>query len=530
MRAFVYHVFAGLLMASAAGAAEPPRPNIVLIMADDMGYSDIGCYGGEIDTPHLNRLAEGGLRFTQFYNNAKCAPTRATLLTGLYSQQAGVHNGPVKMQHCVTLAEVLREAGYRTLMTGKWHAEELPVERGFDRYYGLCDGCCNFFNPGEQRDGEPKPEEKNYPRKWAIDEKVIQPFTPEDKDFYSTDAFTDYAVDYLKEYEDEDKPFFLYVAYTAPHYPLHAPEEDIQKYEGKYLRGWDVLREERYARMVEMGLVDEDWPMSPREGRVPAWDEAEDPEAWNPEDYDNKLPMRWMTDRARGDRAMATYAAMVDRMDRNIGRIVAEIESQGELDNTLIMFLSDNGACAELRHEGSDAIGPLDGYHTVDPPWANLQNTPYRWYKRYNFEGGIATPFIAHWPERIGPGGITHQPGHIIDMMATVLELSGARYPERYAGRPVLPHSGKSLVPIFDGQTREPHAMLFWNFMQARAVRAGKWKLVMDGRREGWELYDLEADRTEINDLADAHPERVKEMAEAWEAWTDTWRAGRDLE
>ncbi|MBD3289940.1 sulfatase-like hydrolase/transferase, partial [candidate division KSB1 bacterium] len=219
-------------------------PNIVLIMADDMGYSDIGCYGGEIDTPNLDRLAQGGLRFKQFYNNAKCAPTRASLLTGLYSQQVGVHGNPAKMKDCVTIAEVLRQIGYRTLMTGKWHAEELPVERGFDRYYGLCDGCCNFFNPGEQREGEPAPAHKRYPRKWAEDRTVMQPYTPDDPDFYTTDAFTDYALRYLDEYSEKEKPFFLYMAYTAPHYPLHARPEDIDKYRDRYSNGWDALREE----------------------------------------------------------------------------------------------------------------------------------------------------------------------------------------------------------------------------------------------------------------------------------------------
>jgi arylsulfatase A-like enzyme len=526
MRVVLAHLLAGLLVLC-TGHASAARPNIVLIMADDMGYSDIGCYGGEIETPHLDRLAREGLRFTQFYNNAKCAPTRASLLTGLYSQQAGVFNDPAPMQHCVTLAEVLREAGYRTLMTGKWHAAELPVERGFDRYYGLCDGCCNYFNPGEQRPGEAAPAEKNYPRKWAIEGQVQQPFTPDDRNFNTTDAFTDHALQYLDEFAKEDKPFFLYVAYTAPHYPLHAPEEDIQKYVGRYLRGWDVLRQERFERMQQMGLLDPRWTLSPREAGIPAWDRVQHAEAWDQNGFAAKLKLDAITNPAQWDRAMATYAAMVDRMDRNIGRIVAKLESQGERDNTLILFLSDNGACAEMRHEGSPAIGGLDGYHTVDPPWANLQNTPFRSYKSHNFEGGIATPLIAHWPGRIAPGGLTPQPGHIIDLMATVLDLAGAKYPSTYQGRNILPHAGKSLVPIFEGKDRAPHDHLFWSFSNARAVRAGQWKAVAHGK-DAWALFDLDADRTEQNDLAAEHPERLKAMTAAWEAWRTTWNAGKE--
>jgi len=304
------------------------RPNIVLIMADDMGYSDIGCYGGEICTPNLDRLAAGGLRFTQFYNNSICVPTRASLLTGLYSQQVGVHyNTPTVMKNCVTLAEVLRSAGYRTLMTGKWHAEQIPCQRGFDRYFGLADGCCNYFNPGPRRAGEGEPGRKltsfGYPRRWAIDDKVYLPYKPKDKNFYTTDAFTDYAIDYLQQYGREERPFFLYVAYTAPHYPLHAWGEDITRYRGKYMVGWDKLRQQRFERMVEMGLVDKRWGLSPRDEEVPKWDSVEDKDSW--------------------DLKMAVYAAMIDRMDRNIGRIIAKIRQLGKEDNTLVLFLSDNG-------------------------------------------------------------------------------------------------------------------------------------------------------------------------------------------
>lgn len=482
-----------------AAVSVADRPNIVLIMADDMGYSDIGCYGGEIETPNLDRLASGGLRFTQFYNNAKCAPTRASLLTGLYAQQMGVHDGPVPMQGGVTIAEVLRAAGYRTLMAGKWHAAQLPVERGFDRYFGLCDGCSNYFNPGEQRPGEPAPAEKNYPRKWARDAQVMQPFTPEDRNFYATDAFTDAALGYLDEYGREDRPFFLYLAFTAPHYPLHARPEDIEKYRGRYTAGWDKIREVRYKRMIDMGLIDPRWALSPRDPHVPAWENAGDKEEW--------------------DLKMAVYAAMVDRMDQNIGRVLAKLDELGKTEDTLILFLSDNGGCAETRNATPDVPpGPLNSYRTVDPPWANVQNTPFRKYKRYDHEGGISTPLIARWPKQIAPGTITQQMGHLIDVMATCLDVTGAAYPAELHGAPVLPLEGKSLLPILQGRTREEHEALYWQFSDSRAIRHGKWKLVKSGDAP-WELYDMEADRTELHDLATEHPRLVMTLESKWQDW-----------
>ena len=507
----------------AFAADDPPRPNIVLIMADDMGYSDIGSYGGEIDTPNLDALAAGGLRFTQFYNNAKCAPTRASLLTGLYSQQVGVVNGPERMRNSATLAEVLKPAGYRTLMVGKWHAEELPVERGFDRYFGLADGCANFFNPGVRREGEAQPAEKNYPRKWADGLEVMRPFTPSDPDFYATDAFTDHALDYLNEVRDE--PFFLYVAYTAPHYPLQALPEDIAKYRGKYLKGWDALREERYARMIDMGIVDAKWPLSPRDDRVPAWEDVEDVEKWDLAGLKGNKPdgvtAQEAVNRDSWDLKMAVYAAMVDRMDQNIGRIVEKIEAMGQKDNTLILFLSDNGGCAEIRHQTQDVPpGAVDSYRTVDPPWANVQNTPFRQYKRWNHEGGTATPLIAHWPKVIAANALTHQPGHIIDVMATVMDLSGATYPATRAHEVVPSLEGKSLLPILRGEVREAHERIYWQFTDCKAVREGDWKLVQAGGAK-WELYNLAADRTELNDLTAQHPDRVAAMAAAWDAWSE---------
>lgn len=515
---------AGLAAGSPRAArAQNKTPNIVLIMADDMGYSDIGCYGGEIETPNLDRLAAGGMRFTQFYNNAKCAPTRASLLTGLYSQQVGSHDRPTKMTDCVTIAEVLKDAGYGTYMTGKWHAEELPVERGFDRYFGLADGCCNFFNPGLQRSGEAKPAERNFPRKWASGSKILQPFTPQDKDFYTTDAFTDEAINYLDDHESETNPFFLYVAYTAPHYPLQARPEDIAKYRGKYKIGWDEVRRRRYESMVNMGLIDERWGLAPRDARVAAWEDVEDRDAWDLDalhrNNGSGVPWEDARDRDLWDLKMAVYAAMVDRMDQNIGRIMDKVREMGEEDNTLVLFLSDNGGCAEMRNYTPGVPpGPAHSYRSVDPPWANVQNTPFRKFKRWDHEGGISTPLIAYWPNTIEPSQITSQVGHIIDVMATCAELGGATYPEQYESREILPLEGKSLVPIFQGKERDGHDTICWQFNKCRAVRKGKWKAVrITG--QPWELYDLEADRTELHDLAKARPKRVQDMANDWLAW-----------
>ncbi|NQT51932.1 arylsulfatase, partial [bacterium] len=438
---------------------------------------------------------------TQFYNNAKCGPTRASLLTGQYSQAVGESG----LQRGVTLGEVLRTAGYRTLMTGKWHQASIPFRRGFDRHFGLADGCCNFFNPGPRREGEPEPGRKNFPRRWAIDGKEFRPWTPPKK-FYTTDAFTDHAIRYLDEYKDDGKPFLLYVAYTAPHYPLHAWPEDIARYRGQYRKGWEVLREERFARMVKMGLVKKEWGLSPRDERSPKWGNVKDKGAW--------------------DLKMAVYAAMIDRMDQNIGRIVAKVKELGQEENTLVLFLADNGGCAEsVNNPPTIAPGPVESYRTVELPWANASNTPFRKFKSWNHEGGVSTPLIACWPAVIkNKGGLTPQVGHIIDLMATCCDVAGAIYPTTFDGRAILPCEGKSLLPIFQGKAREPHDALYWQFGSARAVRAGKWKLVSYGRAP-WELYDLEADRTELHNLADAQPDKAKELAALWYAWAKRVKA-----
>jgi len=479
-------------------AAAPRRPNIVLILADDMGFSDIGCYGSEISTPNLDRLAQRGLRFTQFYNTARCCPTRASILTGLYPHQAGVGHmiqdrGVPSYQgylndRCVTIAEVLRTAGYRTLMSGKWHVGEdrphWPTDRGFEKYFGLISGASNYWRLDEGR-------------KMAMDDK---PWTPPPQGFYMTDAITDYAVKFIDQYGRGPEPFFLYAAYTAPHWPLHAHPQDIQKYEGKYMKGWDELRKERHRRQIEMGIVDKRWPLTPRDERAPAWETVED--------------------RKARDRAMAVYAAQVDRLDQDIGRVLAKIREIGAEENTLVIFLADNGGCAEEINRGVKGVppGPPDSYFSYGLPWANASNTPFRLYKHWVHEGGIATPFIAYCPSIVKERGkIVHEVGHIVDLMATCVDLAGAKYPQTFNGKPIQPMEGKSLVPVFQGRSLGSRK-LFWEHEGNRAVRDGKWKLVSRYPKE-WELYDLEADRTEMNDLSAKMPERVAQMAKDYAAW-----------
>jgi len=484
---------------AARAAPDRTRPNIILIMVDDMGYSDIGCYGGEAQTPNIDMLAEGGLRFAQFYNTAKCHTTRAELLTGNYAYAIGDRN----LEYGATFGEVLRRVGYRTLIAGKWHQSPLPTTRGFDRYYGLADGCCNFFNPGlEARKGEGPPgrKGKNRVRRWAIEDKVIMGYTDPDKDFYTTDAFTTYAIERLGEYKNEDKPFLLYLPYTAPHYPLHAWPEDIAKYRGKYKVGWDVIRRRRFQRMKAMGIIGPNHKLTPREST--AWDQL-------PEEQKDAEDLK-----------MAVYCAMIDRVDQNLGRVFMKVKELGEWDNTLIMFLTDNGACREQPNTTPNIPpGPVESYRTVSVGWANASNTPYRKFKSTDYEGGTRTPFIAYWPGVIEPG-ITEQVGHIIDITPTFMDITGAEYPERINGRKTKPPAGKSLLPIFHGRQRTPHKELYWRFGKAKAVRQGDLKAVRLGNAP-WELYDLSVDPTEMTDLAGRHPEKLDELIELWEAWNE---------
>jgi arylsulfatase A-like enzyme len=526
-----------LIVATASGATagtNASRPNIVVILADDLGYSDIGCFGSEISTPNLDQLAAEGVQFTQFYTTPRCCPTRAALLTGLYPHQAGIgsmmedrgvpgYRGELN-PHAPTVAEVLRTAGYHTLMAGKWHVSHIafdgkrqlnfesdgpfwdhqknwPQQRGFDEYFGTIHGVNSYYDPFSLVRGN-------------------QVIHPEAKDFYYTDAITDAAVADIEKSARGEKPFFLYVAYTAPHWPLQAPEADIAKYRERYLAGWDQIRTNRYQRQIELGIIDKTWPLSPRDERVPAWSEVKD--------------KAWEANR------MATYAAMVERMDRGIGRITAKLKETGADQNTLVMFMSDNGACDEvIRPEWYDVpsrmrdgrpvkvgnqnhnvfAGPDDVWQSYGPGWANVGNTPFRLYKHFVHEGGIATPFIARWPAVITTNGVkSRATGHVTDIMATCVDLAGAKLPETFQGEKTLPLEGHSLRPIFQGQPRPQPTPFFWEHEGHRGIRLNNWKLVSRHRGD-WELYDVETDRTEARDLATRFPDKVKQMAALYEDW-----------
>jgi len=478
------------------------RPNIIFILTDDMGFSDIGCYGGEIETPNLDRLAQNGLRFTQFHNTAKCMPSRACLLTGLYAQQCGMDKRPVHFtKNCVTLGDVLRRGGYRTLASGKHHSLDSLYDQGFDRYYGLRDGACNHFNPGKQRDGERVPGQKRREKRvWCFDEKTVVPYTPEDKKFYTTDAFTGYALDFLDDYKYEKRPFFLYLAYTAPHDPLHAWPEDIKKYEDQYKDGWEVLRKERYERQKKLGIIDKSMPLS--KPTFKDWDSLSDNE------------------KKTECRKMAVYAAMVDRVDQNIGKLLAKLKELGKDKNTLILFASDNGCSAEvvrLKNQ-TGQIGELTRWTSLGRDWANASNTPYRMFKNYSYEGGICTPLVVYWPGVIkNPGTITDHPGHFIDIMPTLMEVSGASYPKTHKGKAVTAFGGESLVDVFKSKTTSRKKPIFWKWSRGKAVLKGKWKLVAWGKE--WELFDMEKDKTETVDLSGKHPEVVNELKTLHEKW-----------
>ncbi|MEM6777468.1 MAG: arylsulfatase [Planctomycetota bacterium] len=502
-----------LLALQSAWAVE--RPNIVLIMADDMGYSDIGCYGGEIQTPNVDALAAGGLRFTQFYNTARCCPTRAALLTGLHQHQTGIgqmtetpqaprsDNRPAYQgflnRNCVTMAEVLGTAGYHTYMAGKWHLgyhgqEKWPRQRGFDRFYGAIAGATSFFKPQGTRGV-------------TLDNQNLDP--PTDPDYYTTDAFTDYAVQFLNEQQD-DAPFFLYLAYTAPHWPLQARPSDVQKYVGKYRDiGWDQLRRTRLAKQKQLGIVDDSVVLPERDEGVRAWDELTDQQ------------------RDQLDYRMAVYAAMVDRMDQNIGRVIECLEDQGELDNTLILFLSDNGGCAEPYKDlgggrFSDINNPnVSGAVSYGQGWANASNTPFRKFKVFSHEGGIATPLIVHWPAglKTEAGSLTHTPAQLIDVMPTILDVTGATYPNSFAGHDIHPLEGMSLFNTLRGNERDPAEWMYWEHAGHAAVRHGDWKALLPRRDNQWQLYDLSNDRQEQNDLAAAMPDLVAKMSAKWQAW-----------
>ncbi len=484
-----------------AFAQAASKPNIVLIMVDDMGWSDIGPYGAEIiQTPHLDRLAAEGLRFRQFYNNAKCTTTRASLLTGLYPRNGG-RGIEILNDRMITLGEGMKLAGYKTGISGKWHngsrAPHRPFDRGFDQSYGLWDGCCNFFDPS-QRDPEFKGGRVRF---YGENDKRITEFPD---DFYTTDAFTDHAVKMIKDFAGSGDPFLVYVPYTAPHYPLHAKPKDIAKYKGKFSMGWDELQKRRYNKTVELGLVDPKWKLPPRDPEAKPWEQAE-----------NK---GWQNQR------MEVYAAMIDSVDQGIGRIMQALKDAGVDDNTLVLFLSDNGSCAESpggENNTAHIPGPKEFYSHVGPSWAYAQNAPFRRYKSRMHEGGIATPLIARWPGVVPKNSFTDQVGHIIDFLPTFLEMGGVDYPETYKGKEVIPVEGISLLGVIKSpaKTIKRDEPLYWAFGGSRAVREGNWKLVWDPRVKNWELYDMAADRTEMNDLSKSKPEVANRLQALWETW-----------
>jgi arylsulfatase A-like enzyme len=531
--------------APAIAAAAAKRPNILLILADDLGWSDIGCYGGEIRTPNLDALAAGGLRFTQFYNCARCCPSRASLLTGLYPQQTGIgsmtadeglpgYRGSLQPD-CVTIAQVLHSAGYRTAALGKWHVGDaiLPTSRGFDDFYGFVRGyAVDSWEPRMMLrlpEGQPQ-------RKYKQGE------------FFATDAITDHALDFLADARKTAQPWFFYVAYQAPHFPLQSQERDEVDYADTYAQGWDKIRENRFTRMKELDILPSSAELSPR-SPIPMKSVA-DQHGSTTADGSNpvweSLPAERRADLAQ---RMTVYAGMVTGMDRNIGRLIADLRAHGDLDNTLILFLSDNGACAEWEPFGFDLQSIASPRHgtginagTPDAPnvlhrgdsltrlgrpgslfsygsgWANASNTPWRFYKHYDHEGGIRTPLIVHWPARVKAAGqLRAQVGHIIDIMATCVEVGDAKYPVELNGVKILPPEGLSLMPAFDGNllTRD---FLAWEHESNRALRAGDWKIVSLAGKP-WELYDLSRDRAEMNDLAARQPERVNEMSAQWHDW-----------
>ena len=511
-RSFLQTVGAGAAAAHlGCGASEPEapgRPNILMIISDDMGYSDLGCYGGELKTPNLDRLGYGGMRFTRYYTNNMCVPTRGALMTGIQSDMA-LQQGRVR-QDAVTVPEALKQAGYGTYMAGKWHLakevddfDSLPCQRGFDHFYGQIIGAASFFAPYSlMRDNEPCPEDYASP------------------DWYYTDAISDAAVSYVQEAGEKDEPFFLYLSYTAAHWPLHAFDKDIEPYNGKYAMGWDKLREQRHARMKELDVVNPAWELSPRNPEVPAW-EDEPHKAWQ-------------------ERRMEVYAAQVDVMDRGIGRVLDELERQGKLENTLVCFQIDNGGChveyttdrkgnnlpdktrdgRPMRPGNVPEImpGPEDTYQSYGYGWANASNTPFRLYKQFDHEGGILVPLIAHWPGEIEAKSMTNQVAHVIDLAPTFLEAASIDKPDQRGDAPAQPFDGASLLGVFRGGTRQAHETMYWQWNHGRAVRHGHWKLVARDE-EPWELYDLEADGTELHNLVQDMPDKASELEQLWNQW-----------
>lgn len=500
-------------LSSSLQAESSDRPNIIVIMVDDMGFSDIGPYGSEVPTPHLEAMAKGGARFSQFYNTGRCCPTRATLLTGLYSHQAGIgwmttdQNAPGYQgrlnDECVTIAEVMNDAGYFTAMTGKWHVGfnhgVTPWGRGFQRSLNLPAGGLHFSNQTGSKGGT---------QLFLNGEEVSRDDPRFRPPWYGTDLWTEQGIEFIDEAIEAKKPFFWYLAHVAPHFPCMAPEATIAKYRGKYMAGWDKLREARYARQIESGLIDPQWELEPRPQEIPAWDSLS---------RDEKV---------RYDDMMAIYAAMIEEVDKNIGKLINALGEREQLENTLILFLSDNGGNAEAGVNGKykgDLPGDPHSDVFIGRCWAHLNDTPFRKYKHYNHEGGIATPLIAHWPAAIKPrADWIDTPTHLIDLMATCVDLGKANYPASRNGIDIKPMRGQSLQPLLIDEGDFASRPLFWEHEGNAAIRVANRKLVRQGIRGKWELFDLNTDRTEQHDLADDHGDEVERLRQQWKRWATT--------
>jgi arylsulfatase len=473
-----------------AGAVWASKPNIILILADDMGYSDIGCYGGEIATPNIDRLAAEGMRFRHFYNNSKCTTSRASLMTGRYPNRG---KGGLVPGDNLTLAEAMKLAGYRTILSGKWHLGHgkgtLPMDRGFDESYGLFDGCSSFFYPTD-------PDKPNFGKRFfGHNDKRIAEFPD---DFYTTDAFTDHALSEISKSIAAKQPYFLHLAYTAPHYPLHAPAEDIAKYKGRYAGGWEAMRVDRYTRMVELGVIDSSVKLAPLDPDTKSWD------------GDSHM-----------QRLMEIHAAMVDRMDQQIGRVLKLLDETGTAENTLIFFLSDNGASREWHNYDcveNAVVGARGSYRSIGLSWANACNTPFRKFKQFGHEGGICTPCVVRWPAQIKANSWNDSKTHLIDFQPTFMEVAGldpvADIPE---GK--KPLDGENILSVLQGAERERDKPIFMEWKGNRAMIEGGWKIAYANTLNRWELFNLREDRTELNDLSAKNPERLQRMTKEWDAW-----------